>query len=163
MVMSQTFDKEVEVMRMKSLHIAVGLLSGVLLSSTAIASEQLIGEAAYGHGNDAKLPGGVIGISLHVGAERIGDPAVLYVGMVHPEGPAQQAGLRHGDEVLSVDGTPVTGKTFEQVVKMIRGEAGTIVKLEVKVEGSRREVSLSRVAGDKLSKGPMGSHGGAAR
>ena len=150
-------------MRMKSLHIAVGLLSGVLLASAAVASEQPMGQATYGHGNDAKLPGGVIGISLHMGAERIGDPAVLYVGMVQPEGPAQQVGLRHGDEVLSVDGTPVTGKTFEQVVKMIRGEAGTIVKLEIKAEGSRREVSISRVAGDKLSKGPMGSHGGAAR
>lgn len=150
-------------MRISSIHIAAGLLSGVLLASAAVSAEQPMGQAAYGHATDAKLPSGVIGVSLHVGAERIGDPAVLYVAMVHPDGPSQQAGLRHGDEVISVDGTPVTGKTFEQVVKMIRGEAGTIVKLEVKVEGARREVSITRVAGDKLSKGPMGSHGGAAR
>ena len=150
-------------MRIKSLHIAAGLLSGVLLACAAVAAEQPMGQAPYGHGNDAKLPGGVIGVSLHVGAERIGDPAVLYVAMVHPDGPAQQAGLRHGDEVISVDGTQVTGKTFEQVVTMIRGEAGTIVKLGVKAEEGLREVSITRVAAGTLSKAPMGPHGGAAR
>ena len=36
-------------------------------------------------GDDANLPNGVIGVSLHVGAERIGDPASLYVAHVHPE------------------------------------------------------------------------------
>ena len=150
-------------MRMKSLHIAVGLLSGVLFASAAVASEQPMGQAAYGHGNDAKLPGGVIGISLHMGAERIGDPAVLYVGMVHPEGPAQQAGLAHGDEILSVNGTPVGRKTYQEAVKMIRGNAGTVVKLLVKGEGAAREVSITRVAGDTLSTAPMGPHGGVAR
>jgi len=150
-------------MRIKNVHIAAGMLTSLLLASAAVAAEQPMGQAPYRHGHDAKLPAGVIGISLHIDAERIGDPAVLYVAMVHPDGPAQQAGLRHGDEVITVDGTPVTGKTFEQVVRMIRGEAGTIVKLEVKVEGGRREVSITRVAGDSLPKGPMGSHGGAAR
>ena len=150
-------------MRMKSIHIAVGLLSGVLLANAAVATEQPMGQAAYGHGNDAKLPGGVIGVSLHVGAERIGDPAVLYVAMVHPDGPAQQAGLRHGDEVISVDGTQVTGKTFEQVVTMIRGEPGTIVKLGAKSEAGLREASVTRVTASTLSKAPMGPHGGAAR
>ncbi|MGH7182369.1 MAG: PDZ domain-containing protein, partial [Nitrospiraceae bacterium] len=55
------------------------------------------------YGNDATLPKGVIGVSLHVGAERIDDPASLYVAQVHPEGPAQQAGLKHGDEVVTVN------------------------------------------------------------
>ena len=102
---------------------------------------------------------GVIGISLHIGAERVGDPASLYVGRVHREGPAHQAGLRHGDELVSVDGTAVSGKSYEQVVQMVRGEAGTNVKLGVKREGEGlREVSVARVAGDKLMKGP-GDHG----
>ena len=74
---------------------------------------------------------------MQVGAERIGDPAVLYVGMVHPEGPAHQAGLAHGDEIVAVDGTATTGKSYEQVVK---GERGM------------RELSITRVAGDKLPK-----------
>ena len=43
------------------------------------------------HGDDPNLPKGVIGVSLHVGADRIGDPASLYVAHVYPVGPAQQA------------------------------------------------------------------------
>jgi membrane-associated protease RseP (regulator of RpoE activity) len=115
------------------------------------------------HGDDADLPKGVIGISLHVWAERIGDPASLYVNHVHPEGPAQQAGLKHGDEVVTVNGTAVSGKTYEQVIQMIRGEAGTAVKLSLKGDGGVRDIVITRVAVDKLYKGEMGSHGGPAR
>ena len=115
------------------------------------------------YGDDANLPNGVIGVSLHVGAERIGDPASLYVAHVHPEGPAQQAGLKHGDEVVTVNDEVVTGKTYEQVVKMVRGEAGTAVKLGVKGDGGLREIMITRVAGEKLYRGDMGAHGGPAR
>ena len=115
------------------------------------------------HGDDANLPNGVIGVSLRLGAERIGDPASLYVAHVHPEGPAKQAGLKHGDEVVTVNGATVTGKTYEQVVKMVRGEAGTAVKLGVKGDGGVREIAITRIASDKLYKGEMGPHGGPAR
>jgi len=150
-------------MRIRSIHIATGVMMGLLLAGAAVAADQPVSEAPYAHGDEAKLPNGVIGLSLQVGAERIGDPAVLYVGMVRPDGPAQQAGLRHGDEIMSVDGTAVTGKSYEQVVKMIRGEAGTIVKLGVKGGADIREISITRVASDRLPKGPAGSHGSPAR
>jgi C-terminal processing protease CtpA/Prc len=149
-------------MRIKSIHIATGVMMGLLWAGAAVAADQPASEVPYAHGDEAKLPNGVIGLSLQVGAERIGDPAVLYVGMVRPEGPAHQAGLRHGDEIMSVDGTAVTGKSYEQVVKMIRGEAGTIVKLGVKGGADSREISITRVASDKLPKGPAGSHGSPA-
>ena len=115
------------------------------------------------YGDDADLPNGVIGVSLHVGAERIGDPASLYVAHVHPEGPAQQAGLKHGDEVVTLNGAAVSGKTYEQVIKMVRGEAGTAVKLGVKGDGGVREIAITRIASEKLYKSEMGSHGGPAR
>jgi C-terminal processing protease CtpA/Prc len=144
-------------MRISGVHIVAGLMMGLLVAGSAMA-DQSTNQAPYGHGDDARLPNGVIGISLQVGAERIGDPSVLYVGMVHPEGPAHQAGLRHGNEITSVDGTPVRGKSYEQVVKMIRGEAGTVVKVGVKDEKGLHELSIERVAGDKLKR-PEGSHG----
>jgi predicted metalloprotease with PDZ domain len=114
------------------------------------------------HGDDPKMPNGVIGVALNVGAERIGDPAVLYVGMIHPEGPAHQAGMAHGDEILTVDGVAVTGKSYEEVIGMIRGKAGTTVKLRVKGEGSVRDVAVTRIASEALPKGPgdrKDSHG----
>ena len=115
------------------------------------------------HGDDANMPKGVIGVSLRVGAERIGDPASLYVAHVHPEGPAQQAGLKYGDEVVTVNGAAVTGKTYEQVIQMVRGEAGTTVKLGLKGDEGLREIAITRIASEKLYKGEMGSHGGPAR
>jgi len=120
-------------------------------------------QAQRPYGDDADLPNGVIGVSLHVGAERIGDPASLYVAHVHPEGPAQQAGIKYGDEVVTVNGATLTGKTYEQVIKMVRGEAGTVVKLGVKGGGDVREIAITRIASDKLYKGEMGSHGRQAR
>lgn len=107
-------------MKIKRIPLAAGVILSLLFAGAAGAADQPVSQAPYGHGDDAKLPNGVIGVSLQIGAERIGDPAVLYVGMVHPEGPAQQAGLSHGDEVVTVDGTAVSGKSYEQVVKMIR-------------------------------------------
>lgn len=89
-------------MRITNFHIAAGLIMGLLITSSVTAGQHT-GQGPYGRGDDTRLPNGVIGISLQVGAERIGDPAILYVGMVHPEGPAYQAGLRHGDEVISVE------------------------------------------------------------
>lgn len=136
---------------------------GLLLTGSAGAADQPMSPTPYAHGDEDKLPHGVIGVSLQVGAERIGDPAVLYVGMVHPEGPAHQTGLRHGDEVMAVDGTAVLGKSYEQAVKMIRGESGTIVKLGINGDGGTRELSITRMAGDKLPKGRMGSHGSSTK
>ena len=150
-------------MKGTGIHIAAGVMMGLLLTGAAGAADQPMSQTPYAHGDEDKLPNGMIGVSLQVGAERIGDPAVLYVGMVHPEGPAHQAGLRHGDEVIAVDDTAVLGKSYEQAVNMIRGESGTIVKLGIKGDGGTRELSITRMAGDKLSKGPAGSHGSSTK
>lgn len=149
-------------MRISGFSIMTGLFMGFLVAGTALA-DQPANQTPYGHGDDTKLSKGVIGLSLQIGAERIGDPAILYVGMVHPDGPAHKAGLRHGDEVVSVDGTTVTGKSYEQVVKMIRGEAGTIVKVGVKDEKGLHELSVERVSSDKLPRGQAGAHGNPER
>ena len=157
----------------------ISVTTAVLLSVLTVVLFQVSGEtsevrAAEGqdkpgsqaqrpHGDDADLPNGVIGVSLHVGAERIGDPASLYVAHVHPEGPAHQAGLKHGDEVVTVNDAAVTGKTYEQVIKMVRGEAGTTVKLGVKGDGGLREIAITRIAEEKLYKSGMGPHSGPAR
>ena len=152
----------------------LSLLAVVLCHISGTASEVWAAEeydkpgsqAQRPHGDDANMPKGVIGVSLHVGAEHIGDPASLYVAHVYPVGPAQQAGLKHGDEIVTVNGEAVTGKTYEQVIQMVRGEAGTAVKLGTKGEGGIRELSITRVASETLykdQKGQMGSHDSPAR
>lgn len=115
------------------------------------------------YSEEAVVPMGVIGVSLHVAAERVGDPALLYVGHVHPDGPAQRAGLGHGEEIITVDGASVSGKSHEQIVRMVRGAVGTTVKLGVKGDKGMREISITRVASETLSKVKMGTHGGTER
>lgn len=150
--------------------LAFGLFSALLILSPqesdkiwAADEPTKPGMQAPSRGTEGTIPDGVIGVSLHVGAERVGDTAVLYVAHVLPEGPAQQAGLKQGDELTTVDGVAVTGKTYEQVALMVRGEPGSVVKLGVKGEGGMREVAVTRVAGQSLYKGQTGSHGGATR
>ena len=64
----------------------------------------------------------------------------------------------HGDELVSVNDTSVSEKTYEEMVKMVRGKAGANVKLAVKQEGVPQEISVTRVAGTTLTKGRTG-HG----
>lgn len=91
------------------------------------------------------LPPGIIGVALHLTAERIGDPAGLFIRAIHPLGPAVKAGLTHGQEILAVDGQSVEGMTYREVVFMIRGEIGTSVTLLVNTFSDVKEVKIMRV------------------
>lgn len=59
-----------------------------------------------------------------------------YITIVTPiEGsPAQEAGLKSGDKLLTVDGTDIKGFTTDQAINLIKGESGTSVRLGVKRE-----------------------------
>ena len=96
------------------------------------------------------LLSGVVGIAMHVTAGRIGDPAKLIIRAVHPAGPAARAGLVHGEEIMTVDGEPVDGKTYMEVVGLIRGESGSSVKLGVRGPQGERTISLMRVSEEML-------------
>jgi hypothetical protein len=68
-------------------------------------------------------------------------------------GPAQQASLKHEDEVVTINGEAVAGKAYKQVRKMVRGEPDTAVKPGVKGDGGAREIASTRIADEKLYKG----------
>jgi carboxyl-terminal processing protease len=82
------------------------------------------------------LSGSITGI----GARMSQVNADFVVQSVVPDSPAQKAGLRAGDIVISVDGVPVAGKTLDEVVSSIRGDAGTTVKLEIGRQGAAPSV-----------------------
>jgi carboxyl-terminal processing protease len=64
---------------------------------------------------------------------------------VEPDAPADKAGIRPGDRIVSVDGTETKGLKVEQVTKMLRGPAGTQVHAMI-ASGSEapREVIMTR-------------------
>lgn len=141
--------------RMRDAVVAACFLVSLLTTMIAKA-DQPAGQPPYAHDDD-RVAHGVIGVVIQVAADRIGEPAALYVMQVRQDGPAHEAGLKHGDEIVAINGTSVAGKSYEQVVSMIRGEAGTPVKLEVK---GTRELSIMRVPSDKFTEGRPGSRGG---
>ena len=96
------------------------------------------------------LSGSITGI----GARMSQVDSDFVVQSVVPSSPAQKAGLRAGDVIISIDGVSVSGKTLDQVVSSIRGDAGTTVKLQVGRQGGtpfdlsivRAEISVPAVS-----------------
>jgi C-terminal peptidase (prc) len=87
------------------------------------------------------LSGSIVGI----GALMNVDGNVPIIQSVIPGGPAERAGLHSGDKVLTVDGTTTEGEAIDAVVKRIRGEAGTTVKLSILHDGDTSPVAYSIV------------------
>ncbi|SDP65701.1 S41 family peptidase [Selenomonas ruminantium] len=59
--------------------------------------------------------------------------------------PGEKVGLKVGDEIMSVDGTPVSEFQPEEVAMHIRGEAGTEVKLMIhRADEEDREYAIER-------------------
>ena len=151
--------------RLSFKHLATQVLKFVpvvLLCTTAFTPWALAYEGPAGHsaaptnphasppGPNTPMPSGIVGIAMHVTAGRIGDPAQLIIRAVHPSGPAARAGLAHGEEIMAVDGAPVAGKTYMEVVGLIRGESGSSVKLGLRGPQGERTVSLMRISEQKL-------------
>jgi carboxyl-terminal processing protease len=88
------------------------------------------------------LAGEFTGIGVWIRQEPQG---TMLVGSVDPDTPAAMAGLRVGDQLISVDGTPVAGQSLAAVTGELHGAAGTVVLVEYRVGALVRTVSITRV------------------
>lgn len=72
-----------------------------------------------------------------------GVPAII---SVLKDNPAEKAGVRDGDLLFSVDDTFVQGMSVDEIVRMVRGDVGTTVKLGVlhKDETKTTEITIER-------------------
>ncbi|MEI6154123.1 MAG: PDZ domain-containing protein, partial [Deltaproteobacteria bacterium] len=59
--------------------------------------------------------------------------------------PAAEAGIKIGDRILRVDGKDVKGLTSQQLVGLIRGQAGSRVTVEVERQGETKPLSFTIV------------------
>lgn len=78
----------------------------------------------------------------------IGDDCHLIIISPIEGGPADEAGLRPDDRIISFDGQPVEGETIHEAVSRGRGQAGTEVDVEIERDGERFEVTIERRAVD---------------
>jgi carboxyl-terminal processing protease len=60
--------------------------------------------------------------------------------------PAEKAGLKISDEVIKIDGIDLKGKSQESISKLLKGQAGTVLKLTIKRYGQNntQEVPVTR-------------------
>lgn len=58
--------------------------------------------------------------------------------------PADSAGVRAGDRIVAIDGKPTNGLTMEEAQQMLRGAAGTVVRLTLGRDADETTVTLRR-------------------
>jgi C-terminal processing protease CtpA/Prc len=80
--------------------------------------------------------GAMLGKDVHTGR--------LFVREVPPGMAAAEAGVRDGDEVIAIDGTPVDGMAPLDVHQRLEGAVGTRVVLSVVRNGETKKVEIVR-------------------
>ncbi|GHA68018.1 S41 family peptidase [Pontibacter akesuensis] len=64
------------------------------------------------------------------------------VQMPYENSPAHKAGLAIGDEILKINGVDVRKKSTEEVSKLLKGQANTTVKLEIRSYGQTKSKTI---------------------
>jgi serine protease Do len=78
--------------------------------------------------------------NLYLGARFFGAPHPLSVRELQPNGPAYRAGLRVGQEVVEVNGKPVS--TLAKLCKLVAASANRRAAITVKENGVRRVLNV---------------------
>jgi carboxyl-terminal processing protease len=101
------------------------------------------------------LSGSYTGVGVWI---RRGADGMLRVMSVEPSSPAAAAGLRAGDMVVAVAGRLVGNRSVADVVASLRGDAGTVVAVEVRRGSKAMTMTLRRaaVSDDDVSASALG-------
>jgi len=81
---------------------------------------------------------GGIGVQITVEKDR------LIVSSPLPNTPAIKAGIKAGDEIIAVNGQSVVGFTTTQASKLIKGDIGTVVNIEIKRGDTKLSFNIKR-------------------
>lgn len=63
---------------------------------------------------------------------------------IYKDTPAEEAGMKEGDVLLSVDGDDVTGMSLSEVVDLVKGEENTKVSVTVRRAGGNVDLEMTR-------------------
>jgi carboxyl-terminal processing protease len=85
--------------------------------------------------------GSFAGIGVVMGMDN--EQKIHIVGIME-NSPGQKAGLQEGDEILAVDGVPVTQIAFDEVAAHVRGQAGTDVVLTIMRDNANQDITITR-------------------
>lgn len=99
---------------------------------------------------------------IGAGLKQDADTKKVTISKVYSGTPSEEAGLKKGDEIVSVDGVDATSEELTDLVSKIRGKEGTTVRLEIRrgdsedtftVDVERKNVELPSVEGKMLDNG----------
>lgn len=85
--------------------------------------------------------GSFAGIGVVMGIDN--EQKIHIVGIME-NSPGQKAGLQEGDEILAVDGVPVTQMAFDEVAAHVRGQAGTDIVLTIMRDNANQDITITR-------------------
>jgi carboxyl-terminal processing protease len=87
------------------------------------------------------LRGKLVGVGIDV----VAVDQHMKVARVYPRSPAREAGVQRQDSILKINGMAVESMTADQVAALLRGEPGSVVKVEILGVGQvERVVELTR-------------------
>lgn len=97
------------------------------------------------------IDGNFVGVGVVISQEPNGD-----IEVVTPlEGsPAESAGLKSGDKIISIDGKSIKGLNTDEVVQLISGEIGTKVKIGVQRSRNKTPINLT-ITRDEIKINPI--------
>ncbi|NIK76269.1 carboxyl-terminal processing protease [Paenibacillus castaneae] len=78
-----------------------------------------------------------------IGAEIREEEGQFVISALTKGAPAERGGLLPGDIIMSVDNKKLTGKTFEELLGIIRGEEGTSLSLQIQRPGQAELITLA--------------------
>lgn len=96
------------------------------------------------------ITGSFVGVGIYMVADEESDRVLVYYPI--PGSPAEKAGIKSGDLIISVDDIEYTAKDFDRIASFIKGKAGTKVKLIIEREGQRIPYELIR---EKITTNPI--------
>ncbi len=71
-------------------------------------------------------------------------PNTFVITRVYKGSPAENAGIRVGDIIISVNGTKLEGKTSKEINELVYGEEGSVIDLEIKRDNETINVKAVR-------------------
>jgi C-terminal processing protease CtpA/Prc len=91
---------------------------------------------------------GGLGIEVPTRHEQVSKTNPFMIVSVFKNGPAESAGLRTGDSIITIDGRPLEGLYEDYIVKnLLRGKISTPVTIEIeRGKGSEKKNMLFRLS-----------------
>ena len=96
------------------------------------------------------IVGNFVGIGIYMIKDEESGRVLVYYPI--PESPAEKAGLKPGDLIISVDGKEYFASDLENISKFIKGEEKTKVNIEIEREGERLQFEIIR---EKINTNPI--------